>query len=227
MKPKLLPPHPLTYRGRSQSVSSHCAAFTLIEVLIVLAIIGILAAILLPVFNTARNSAQATTCRSNLRQIGLALELYVNDNNRFYPSRMLIGSPGNCGWANSVARYVKANKIFFCPVVSHASYQSACQIPEDGDYLFNSPDVKHTNQLHQGRIKAPTQMILVLEGRHIGNFTYVDAGTGPISPEDLEGVGVALRHNGGSNVLFADGHTKWLSERALTDRRLWNLSGLD
>src|SRR5438552_15882727 len=54
-------------------------AFTLIELLVVIAIIAILAAILFPVFAAAREAARATSCRSNLRQIGAALAMYRED----------------------------------------------------------------------------------------------------------------------------------------------------
>ena len=59
--------------------------FTLIELLIVIAIIAILAAILFPVFARAREAARKTTCASNLRQIGVALELYVQDHDETFP----------------------------------------------------------------------------------------------------------------------------------------------
>ena len=59
--------------------------FTLIELLIVIAIIAILAAILFPVFAQAREKARQTSCVSNLRQLGMAMMMYVQDNDDTYP----------------------------------------------------------------------------------------------------------------------------------------------
>jgi len=60
-------------------------AFTLIELLVVLVVIGILASLLLPVVSKAKEAGRATACLSNLRQIGIALQLYVQDNNNRMP----------------------------------------------------------------------------------------------------------------------------------------------
>ena len=59
--------------------------FTLIELLVVIAIIAILAAILFPVFAQAREKARQTSCLSNLKQIGTAMQLYVDDNHERFP----------------------------------------------------------------------------------------------------------------------------------------------
>jgi len=57
----------------------------LIELLVVIAIIGILAALLLPALSRSKAQAHSTTCKNHLRQMGLALQLYVNDNQGQYP----------------------------------------------------------------------------------------------------------------------------------------------
>src|SRR5258708_24865158 len=70
-------------------------AFTLIELLVVIAIIAILAAILFPVFAQAREKARQTVCLSNLKQMGLAVMMYVQDYDENYP---LQTTEANYGW---------------------------------------------------------------------------------------------------------------------------------
>jgi len=67
------------------------AAFTLIELLVVIAVIAILAAILFPVFAQARDKARQAACFSNLRQIGLAMQMYLQDHDEHVPDCCMWG----------------------------------------------------------------------------------------------------------------------------------------
>ena len=78
-------------------------AFTLIELLVVIAIIAILAAILFPVFAQAREKARQAGCLSNLRQIGTATMLYVQDYDETYPDQLALSIPGTAFGTDFVA----------------------------------------------------------------------------------------------------------------------------
>ncbi|HOS43019.1 MAG TPA: prepilin-type N-terminal cleavage/methylation domain-containing protein [Armatimonadota bacterium] len=82
--------------------------FTLIELLVVIAIIAILAAILFPVFARAREKARATACLSNVRQIVVAMQMFVQDNQEQFPQDT--GKP----WAHALAEY-NGGSIYDCP----------------------------------------------------------------------------------------------------------------
>ncbi|HEY3332750.1 MAG TPA: DUF1559 domain-containing protein [Capsulimonadaceae bacterium] len=94
--------------------------FTLIELLVVIAIIAILAAILFPVFATAREKARQTSCASNEKQITLAMIQYSNDYDEVYPAIVHNTFVGGSwvqtnGWAYQIYPYVKSYGSLYCP----------------------------------------------------------------------------------------------------------------
>lgn len=95
------------------------SAFTLIELLTVIAIIGILASILIPTVASVRESARASVCISNLRQVGLAANIYALDNRDRLPDAGMGTDPA---WARTLASYMEIPlsqraSIFVCPGV--------------------------------------------------------------------------------------------------------------
>ena len=80
--------------------------FTLVEIMIVVAIIGLLAAIAIPNFVKARNTAQAKACVSNMQQIAGAIDLFALESNR---------ADGDPVTANDVKTYIKGNEVPKCP----------------------------------------------------------------------------------------------------------------
>lgn len=111
----------------TQNESRSNAAFTLIELLVVIAIIAILAAILFPVFAQAREQAKQAVCTSNVRQIGLALQMYTQDNDETLPifyaynTQSPDGQPARAGdllhkgIELEILPYTKNKDIFKCP----------------------------------------------------------------------------------------------------------------
>lgn len=212
-------------------------AFTLVEILIVLAIVGILAALILPVFSNARESSRITTCAGNLRQIGLSIRLYVQDNDRRYPN--ILVAPPHCTWMDRVERYVRSPAIFLCPSHPNAEYRpgSDCPTPPspptNGSYALNFlgeaiggndvDSIIRKNYVHEVRLKHPSTTVLVVDSTGQFNFTN-PAARGALTLEILRQSGVSDRHRQGLNVLFADNHVKWKSLESLTDRSLWLLS---
>ena len=129
--------------------------FTLIELLVVIAIIAVLAAILFPVFSQAREKARQTACSSNLRQIGMAFAMYVQDYDDRLPDRrdLKLSLPGGykpwttwptsdprAGWAAIVLNpYLKNTDVWACPSVKGSAFGSAVQVAQRLSVNVNGP----------------------------------------------------------------------------------------
>jgi prepilin-type N-terminal cleavage/methylation domain-containing protein/prepilin-type processing-associated H-X9-DG protein len=183
-------------------------AFTLIELLVVIAIIAILAAILFPVFAKAREAARAASCKSNEKQIGTAMMMYVQDyDERFFGRDM--GGVNFRGLCNS---YTKNQGIWKCPSNSNTALSDTAAT--GGPYLCHYVINNAANQFPSGAggpslaaIQRPADKILVVELRQNGwnDFAsnwWTTYGVGSAWDSGFAG------HSTTWNVLYADGHVK-------------------
>ena len=177
--------------------------FTLIELLIVISIIAILAAMLLPALSKARKKAQATTCVNQVKQLHSAFLLYSADYNDCIPL-WYGGTPA----AYNTYRSADVRKIFASylgrPDITGNTPPTVCPSDEDGPPLValtnkfsygSNCSAAYRNQYKLTRWKQPSTTFLLGDGK--GSI---------ITNTDFK-----FWHTGGTNVGFGDGHVNWLT----------------
>jgi len=198
--------------------------FTLIELLVVIAIIAILAAILFPVFARAREKARQASCQSNLKQIGLAIQMYMGDyDETIVPSR-LGGTPTDVCWTALTQPYIKNDQIFICPSHS-APVASAATNGYPKSYGLNYEI--HTFNTYVGyaanplTVWPPVSMASINEPAELISAIDYDFNQPGVHYHTID-ARVHWRHNEMANVLFMDGHVKSMKRGAtFTPKDLW------
>ena len=189
--------------------------FTLIELLVVIAIIAILAAILFPVFARAREKARQTSCLSNVKELQLAILMYVQDYDEMFC--LATNYAVWTRWYILIDPYVKNMDIYRCPsLLRTRSYGWNIYGGPGGygmGYYDGSPRTYTGSRLKLAEIPKPAETInvgdeAVWEDGWRG-YIYLNSTTGP-----------ALVHNGGGNYGFIDGHAKWVEQRTVYGRDL-------
>jgi prepilin-type N-terminal cleavage/methylation domain-containing protein/prepilin-type processing-associated H-X9-DG protein len=204
--------------------------FTLVELLVVVSIIAILAAILFPVFSRVRQASQRSTCQSNLRQIGLALTSYSQDFDERLPAYSITtsdplpdGKPsgGFWYWDDITYSYHKNRQLFFCPLgqdkvnrhgANYGVNYLVISAPNTGLMSISSPSQTYMVFDAGGFVINP----LWLYNTGFMNTTRYIPGMGTTTgPETIPFVNYKRdyqygRHFKGINMLFVDGHVKSL-----------------
>ena len=214
-------------------VSTIRRAFTLIELLVVTAIIGILAAILLPALVHAKGSAQRADCASNLRELGLGMELYLGDNGGLAFNKCSgATSAGQQWWFGWLAAGVEGQRAFdlstgalypylrgtgtrLCPSLDYSSplfkrkgtnviFSYGCN-----SYLFAGPT---QSPVRASVLMHPADTVLFADAAEVNDFQAPASRTHPMFEEfyyldtNSSYPNAHFRHNQLANVTRADGH---------------------
>lgn len=180
--------------------------FTLIELLAAIGILALLAALLLPVFGTVRENGRRAACQSNLRQIGLAMQQYLQDNDHRYPPTYI-----EFPHPYPLLVYVGDGAVFLCPDISEAQKQRLGQtggisLTYEYDYprlLTRSAPMEPWYGVSDSAITHPASLWLYQDNTQY-SWRKLPAPCGhPV-------IGSTL-HAGGGNFVFADGHVRWLT----------------
>ena len=190
------------------------AAFTLLEILVVIAIIAILAAILFPAFARARENARRSSCQSNLKQLSLATIQYTQD----YDERFPMGLTQNGGQfftaLDLIQPYAQNKNIALCPSDSTPwDMDLSSVVPGTAPASYSANDKIETSPAF-GAAPPPVSLAQIKQPSHLPLSwdAVLDTTSAPLSPP-IPNVIARRRHLEGANCAFADGHVKWIKTR--------------
>lgn len=209
--------------------------FTLIELLTVIGIIAVLAAILFPVFSRARASARRTRCLSNMQQLGVAIETYVQDNAGFLPPWSIthpginpwtpppdpiknVADPSVATWDTAIMYALRTKDLLICPDNPNSDARSArsyaiaqytqrpMRLPSGGIIAIGG---------FRDDIPAPQKTVLLFEKGDNEPGAWGDAlGQNVYQYHDETPDQDQMWHFNGKDFLYCDYHAKWESKNA-------------
>lgn len=241
-------------RNRTEKQKTGRYQFTLIELLVVVSVIAILAALLLPALNSAREKARDISCSSNLKQIGVMMAMYVGQNDDVVPAvykNYPLPGNGNSGkWLDVLAASflsgIKMENNAYLQVVSGAG-ENAMRIPvapfacpSSGSY--NLSEASRHYGINLGKWKERAGFASAVDGpemkitrikRPSSRAAMFDLDCFGSTPEPgaleraqmVSGAGT-WRHAGkmGANMCFADGHVLLMKKRSIPENYWYNMT---
>jgi prepilin-type N-terminal cleavage/methylation domain-containing protein/prepilin-type processing-associated H-X9-DG protein len=213
--------------------------FTLIELLVVIAIIAILAAILFPVFAKVREKARQTNCMSNEKELGFAMNEYVQDYDEVFPLVEAQNASMQSNWGQNIYSYVKSTGMFRCP--DNPNYATSMpngsnpgagipQLPTSFAYNYQiantfasgatwaTPPGNNGTPISISFVNSPSQKIIICETLNDFGAAYPDWSNNGFGGTTKLFAG----HTGLMDCLFIDGHVKALKPTATaTPVNMW------
>jgi prepilin-type N-terminal cleavage/methylation domain-containing protein/prepilin-type processing-associated H-X9-DG protein len=191
-------------------------AFTLIELLMVIAIIAVLAALLLPSLNRAKASAKAAACVNNVRQLGLALQMYVSDTGTFPPvASQTANGESPPFWYDFLLPSNITRQLLLCPGTGHTVNTPPNEDWSGVDYGYNSEGTHRrlssdpplglgewqSDPIPESRVLVPSDMLAIGEIWEFGQDILFRSSVSVFPAAEY-------RHGKAFNAVFCDGHVE-------------------
>ena len=219
---------------RNRQVESS-RSFTLIELLVVIAIIAILASLLLPALANAKDKAKQASCLGQLRQIGTAVGLYMDNNDGWFPIACIEDFEGvsypYTRWQKEIAPYLELpgnlntdddqymTGVFKCPSANlDADPTKYCRSGYGWNIQYMGYDDNHggygtvSKWVRESMVKKPSETLVVGCTCDVTDGSWRDA---YILPPSGGAINVGLRHSNGVNMVWADLHASWVFRNTL------------